>query len=171
MFLYTSALLQSPNTLTLRRMERDNGKFLESYVYWTISSVFAFSYIFIHRLYCLLSFITHASNIRSPTCSSYGPGSSVGIATELRAGRSRIESRLGRDFPSPQTGPGAYPASCKKGTVSFLGVKFGRGVLQNTHHLLVPRSWKIRAITLPILWVTPGLYRDQFTFTFTFLLL
>ena len=28
-----------------------------------------------------------------------GPGSSVGIATELRAGRSGIESRWGRDFP------------------------------------------------------------------------
>ena len=27
-----------------------------------------------------------------------GPGSSVGIATELRAGRSGIESRWGRDF-------------------------------------------------------------------------
>ena len=28
-----------------------------------------------------------------------GPGSSVGIATELRAGRSRIESRWGRGIP------------------------------------------------------------------------
>jgi hypothetical protein len=28
-----------------------------------------------------------------------GPGSSVGIGTELRAGRSGIESRWGRDFP------------------------------------------------------------------------
>jgi len=28
-----------------------------------------------------------------------GPGSSVGIATELRTGRSAIESRWGRDFP------------------------------------------------------------------------
>ena len=35
-----------------------------------------------------------------------GPGSSVGIATELRAGGSGIESRLGRDFPPVQTGPG-----------------------------------------------------------------
>ena len=46
----------------------------------------------------------------------YGPGSSVGIATELRAGRSGIESRWGRDFPSFQTGPGAHPASCIIGT-------------------------------------------------------
>ena len=35
-----------------------------------------------------------------------GRGSSVGIATELRAGRSGIESRWGRDFPPVQTGPG-----------------------------------------------------------------
>ena len=52
-----------------------------------------------------------------------GPGSSVGIATELRAGRSGIESRWGRDFPPIQTGPGAHPASCKMGTGYFPGVK------------------------------------------------
>ena len=38
-----------------------------------------------------------------------GPGSSVGIVTELRAGRSGIESPWGRDFPPFQTGPGAHP--------------------------------------------------------------
>ena len=51
-----------------------------------------------------------------------GPGSSVGIATELRAGRSGIETRWGRDFPPVQTGPGAHPASWKMGTGSFPGV-------------------------------------------------
>jgi len=86
-----------------------------------------------------------------------GPGSSVGIATELRAGWSRIESRQGRDFPSVQTGPGAHPASCKMGTGSFSGVKCGRGVLLTIHPLLVPRSWKCRAIPLHTLWATPGL--------------
>jgi hypothetical protein len=30
-------------------------------------------------------------------------------------------------------------------------------VLLTTHHLLVPRSWKSRAIPLPTLWITPGL--------------
>jgi len=75
-----------------------------------------------------------------------GPGSSVGIATELRAGRFGIASRWGRDFPPVQTGPGAHPASCKMVTRSFLGVKCGRGVLLTTHPLLVPRSWKSRAI-------------------------
>ena len=81
-------------------------------------------------------------------------GSSVGIATELRSG---IESRWGRDFSPVQTGPGAHPASCKMSAGSFSGVKCGRGVLLTTHPLLVPRSWKSRAIPLPTLWATPDL--------------
>jgi len=56
-----------------------------------------------------------------------GPGSSVGIATELRAGRPGIESRWGRDFRPVQTGPGAYPTSCKMGTGSFPGGKVRPG--------------------------------------------
>ena len=51
-----------------------------------------------------------------------GPGSSGGIVTELRAGRSGIESRWGRDFPPVQTSSGAHPASYKMGTGSFPGV-------------------------------------------------
>ena len=86
-----------------------------------------------------------------------GMGSSVGIATELRAGQSGIESRWGRDFSPVQTGPEAHPASCKMGTGSFPGVECGRGVLLTTHPLLVPRSWKSRAIPLPTLWATSGL--------------
>ena len=42
------------------------------------------------------------------------------------------------------------------GTGSFPGVKYGRGVLLTTHPLLVPRSWKSRAIPLPTLWATTG---------------
>jgi len=37
-------------------------------------------------------------------CKDCGPGSSVGIATELRAGRYGIESRWGRFFSPVQTG-------------------------------------------------------------------
>ena len=86
-----------------------------------------------------------------------GPGSSVGIATELRAGQSGVESRWGRDFPPVQTGPGAHPPSFKMGTGTFPGVKCGQGVLLTTHPLLVPRSWKSTAIPVPTLWATPGL--------------
>ena len=112
-----------------------------------------------HKLYTLNICIKgHYAHI-SATCYtvSNGPGSSVGIATELRVGRSGIESRWGRDFPPVQTGPGAHPASCKMGTGSFPGVKCGRGVLLTTHPLLVPRSWKSRAIPLLTVWDKPGL--------------
>ena len=65
---------------------------------------------------------------------------------------------VGARFSAPvQTGPGALPAYCAMGTGSFLGVKCGRGVTLSTHPLLVPRSWKSRAILLPTLWATPGL--------------
>ena len=86
----------------------------------------------------------------------YGPGSSVGIATDY--GLVGPGSNPGGDegFPSAQTGPGAHPAFCKMGTGSFPGVKCGRGVLLTTHPLLVPRSWKSRAIPLLTLWATPG---------------
>jgi hypothetical protein len=56
-------------------------------------------------------------------------------------------------FSAPvQTGPGAHPASRKMGTGSFPGVKSGRGVTLTPHHLLVPWSWKGRAIPLLLLW-------------------
>jgi len=62
-----------------------------------------------------------------------GPDSSIGTATDYGAGRSGIESRCGRGFPTVQTGPGAHPAYTKMGTGSFPGVKIGRGVLLTTH--------------------------------------
>ena len=82
------------------------------------------------------------------------PGSSFGIATELQAGRSVDRIPVGRDFPPVQTGPGTYPSSCTVGTGSFPGVKYSRGVLLTTNPLLVPWSWKSRAIPLPTLWAT-----------------
>ena len=90
-------------------------------------------------------------NIKPMCINNCGPGSSVGIGTELRAGRSGIESRWGRYFPPVQTGPMAHPASCKMGTGSFPGVKcrdHGRVELQ-----IYPPSGPHRAsngITLPI---------------------
>jgi len=61
----------------------------------------------------------------------------------------------GARISAVQTGPEAHPASCTMGTGTFPGVKYGRGVLLTTHPLLVPRSWKSRAIALPTLWPTP----------------
>jgi len=72
-----------------------------------------------------------------------GPGSSVGIATELRAGRSGDRIPVAARFSAPiQTGPGAHPASCTIGTRSFPGVKSGRGVTLTSHPLLVPLVMK-----------------------------
>jgi len=51
-----------------------------------------------------------------------------------------------------QTGPGTYPASCTMGTGSFQGVKSGQGVTLTPHRLLVPWSWKSRAIPVLSLW-------------------
>ena len=78
-----------------------------------------------------------------------GPGSSVGIATELRPRRCWIESRQGRDFPPVQTGPGVLTASCTTGTGSCPGVKCGRGVgLTPSPHLVLKVLEKSRAIPL-----------------------
>jgi hypothetical protein len=78
-----------------------------------------------------------------------GPGSSVGIATGLSGDRIQVVAR----FSAPvQTGFGAQPAPCTMGTRSFPGVKSGRGVMLTPHSLLVPWSWKSRAIPLLPLW-------------------
>ena len=79
--------------------------------------------------------------------------SSVGIATELQAGRSADRIPIGARFSAPvQNGPGAHPASCTIGIVSFPGVKCGRGVTLTPHPLLVPWPIKSRAIPLLPLW-------------------
>jgi hypothetical protein len=88
---------------------------------------------------------------------NYGPGSSVGIVTDYLLDGPGIESRWGRDFSPAQTGPGAHPASCTRSTESFPGVKCGRSVLLTNHPLLVPRSWKSRAIPVPPSAPQPGL--------------
>ena len=82
---------------------------------------------------------------------SCGAGSSVGYGYGLDG--PGIESRWGERFSAPvQTGPGAHPASCTMGTVSFPGVRSGRGVTLTPHPLLVTWSWKGRAIPLLPLW-------------------
>jgi len=78
-----------------------------------------------------------------------GPGSSVGIATELRAGRSGIESRWGRHFPPVQTGPGAHPASCTMGTwllvfFFFLSFFLHRALYEGESNEILKSALKIR---------------------------
>ena len=73
-----------------------------------------------------------------------GSGSSVGIAT-LRAGRSGIEFRWGRDFPPFQTGPRSHPASCKMGTGSIPGVKCGRGLQEEKNSMTARVSMLLKS--------------------------
>ena len=71
----------------------------------------------------------------------------------LRAGRSGDRIPVGARLSAPvQIGPGTHPPSCTMGTGSFPRVKSSRGVTLTPHHLLVPWSWKGRAIPLLPLW-------------------
>jgi hypothetical protein len=75
------------------------------------------------------------------TCRFCGPGSSVGIATELRVGRCGDRIPVGgeifRTCPARPWGP---PSHLYNGYRVFTGgkVKSGRGVTLNPHSLLVP---------------------------------
>jgi hypothetical protein len=82
-----------------------------------------------------------------------GPGSSVGIATGYGLDGLGIKKKIpvgARFFAPVQTGPGAHPASCTRGTRSFPGVESGRGVTLTPHTVLVPRS-KNRVQLMPLL--------------------
>jgi hypothetical protein len=84
-----------------------------------------------------------------------GQDSSVGIATGYRLDGPGIESWGGRDFLR-LSGPALGPTQPPVQLVPEL-VKCGRGMLMTIHSLLVPRSWKSTAITLPTLLATLGL--------------
>ena len=60
--------------------------------------------------------------------------------------------------PDRHWGP---PSLLYNGYWVFPGGKCGRDVLLTTHPLLVPRSWKSRAIPLPTLWATTGPVKDD----------
>jgi hypothetical protein len=82
-----------------------------------------------------------------------GPSSVICIATGYGLDGPGIESRWEARFSAPvHTGPGAHPASRTMNTGSFPGVKSGRGVTLTLHPLLVPWSWKSRAIPLLPIW-------------------
>jgi hypothetical protein len=124
-----------------------------------------------HWTYC---FVLSSDKYLHANIGDSGPGSVVCIATGYGLDGPGIESRWGARFSAPvQTGPGAHPASCVKGTESFPGVMRGRGVKLTPHPLLVPWSWKSRAIHLHPLWAVrlvqslSACTRVHFTFNLT----
>ena len=81
-------------------------------------------------MYVFLDVLT-MQNLYFPLHCIGGRDSSVGIATRYGLDGLGIESlySCGERFSAPvQTGPGAYPASCRVGTEYFPGIKWpGRG--------------------------------------------
>jgi len=82
---------------------------------------------------------------------------------------------VGARFSAPvHTGPGAHPVSCTMDSGSFPGVKSSRGVTLAPHPLLVPWSWKSRAIRLLFLWAVRSVQslsactRVHFTFFYIY---
>jgi hypothetical protein len=68
---------------------------------------------------------------------------------------------VGARFSAPVlTDPGAHPASCTMGTVSFQGVESGRGVTLTPHPLLVPRSKKKYSYTSTLPKGLRGLWKE-----------
>ena len=83
-----------------------------------------------------------------PLPSVIGPGSSVGIATGYGLEVRRSNPRGGEIFRTCPDRPWGPPSLLYNGYRVFLGVKSGRGVRLTPHSLLVPWSWKGRAIPL-----------------------
>ena len=81
-------------------------------------------------------------------CICCGPGSSVGVATDY--GLDGPASNPGGDEIFRTFRPALEPTQPPVKRVPALS-RAGGGVLLTTHPLLVPRSWKSRAIPLPTL--------------------
>jgi len=117
--------------------------------------------------------VRHWGSFSQTLCRIRGPGSIDGITTGYGLDGPGIESRWGRDFPHlfrPALGPTQPPVQWVPGL--SLGVKSGRGVTLAPHPLLVPWSWKSRAIPLLSLWAVRPVQSlsacTRVTFTFTF---
>ena len=84
------------------------------------------------------------------------PGSSVGMATDYGLDGPGIESRWGVRFSARPDRPCGPPSLLYNGYRIFPGGKERLGLAANPLPLVVPRSWKSRAIALPTLWATTG---------------
>jgi len=93
-------------------------------------------------------------NLRIAT--ACGPGSVVGIATDYRLDGPGIDSRWGEIFRTCPDRSWGTPSLLYNGYRVFPWVKSGRCVTLTPHPLLMPWSWKGRAIpVLPLRAVLP----------------
>ena len=97
---------------------------------------------------CLKRLVYRAYKLRAEWSRVWWAGWLSRYSDWLRAGRSGIESRWGRDFPPVQTGPGAHAASCTMGTGSFPGVEAAGPPGWPPPHLVPKVLEKSRAIPL-----------------------
>ena len=108
----------------------------------------SYSYMVVLTAFFVIISSTYYTNI----C---GPGSSVGIATDYGLDGLGIESRWGEIFGLPDR-PWGPPSLLYNGYRVFPGGEVRPGRAADHSPLLVPWSWKSRAITLPSLWATTG---------------
>ena len=147
--------------------------FFDSYCFSSASRLKQRTYLLVTLLHNTIMSILKSSydtaplvwkDVYSHTPHTQGPGSVVVIATGYGLDGPGIESRWWRDFPHlsrPALGPTQPPAQWVPDLSQ--GVKSGQGVTLTLDPLLVPWSWKGRAISLLPLWAL-ACTRVQFTF-------
>ena len=130
--------------------------------------------ILLHRLYVVVPFAPKWFSFPSRYIILCGPGSAVSIATGYGLDGPGIESRWGRHFCTCPDRPWGPPSLLYNGYRVFSGVKSDRGVTLTPYPLLVPWSWKGRAIPLLPLWAVRPVQslsvctKVLFTFTLCF---
>jgi hypothetical protein len=109
----------------------------------------------VHVFFTTCVFVCNPTITRVTLHEEGGPGSSVGkrLTTGWTVWGSNPDG--GEIFRTCPDGPWGPPSLLYNGYRFFPGGRERPGL--TTHLLLVPWSWKSRAIPVPTLWVTPGL--------------